>query len=108
MVVMPNNLPWNERSIRWALPAIEETQMNLYYEDSADVNLLKKNQEQLEHLQFDYSSIQNSLSFRIGRIITWLPRKCRGGIRCFQEHGITYTMKRFCEHLGIDMGTKDC
>ena len=103
-----NNLPWNERSIRWALPAIEETQMNLYYEDSADVNLLKKNQEQLEHLQFDYSSIQNSLSFRIGRIITWLPRKCRGGIRCFQEHGITYTMKRFCEHLGIDMGTKDC
>lgn len=103
-----NNLSWEERSIRWALPAIEETQMNLYYENSTDINRLKKNQEQLEHLKFDYSSMQNSLSFRIGRIITWLPRKCRGGIRCYQEHGINYTMKRCFEHLGIKMGTKDC
>ena len=39
-----------------------------------------------------------SVSFRVGRGITWMPRKLRGGIRCYQEHGLRYTARRFLEH----------
>ena len=38
--------------------------------------------------------VKGSLSFRIGRIITYIPRKIRGIIRCSREHGIGYTIKR--------------
>ena len=51
--------------------------------------------------------IRNGYSFRIGRIVTWAPRKIRGGIHCIQQHGLVYTVKRVLEHLGIDMGTGD-
>ena len=40
-----------------------------------------------------------SVSFRVGRAITWLPRKIRGGVRCYQEHGPAYTVRRTIEHL---------
>lgn len=43
--------------------------------------------------------IRNSVSFRIGRAITWAPRKVRGGIRCCKEHGAAYTVNRFFEHI---------
>lgn len=39
------------------------------------------------------TDIQNSTSFKIGRGITWLPRKVRGGYRCIKEHGLLYTAK---------------
>lgn len=52
-------------------------------------------------------SLENSYSFKIGRAITYVPRKIRGGLRCYQDHGISYTIKRTIEHFGIDMGTGD-
>lgn len=55
----------------------------------------------------DNMNIKNSLSFRIGRTITWLPRKMRGVVRCLYEHNLEYTLKRSLEHIGIDMGTGD-
>lgn len=55
----------------------------------------------------EFYAMQNSLSFRIGRTITWGPRKARGIYRCFRQHGAFYTMKRTIEHVGIDMGTGD-
>lgn len=64
-------------------------------------------QEQLKTIRFDYDSMRNSVSFRIGRKITWGPRKIRGAIRCFHEHGSIYTLKRTIEHFGINMGTGD-
>ena len=45
--------------------------------------------------------IHQSVSYRIGRFITWLPRKIRGGIRCYHEHGFSYTFKRVLVHLGL-------
>ena len=43
--------------------------------------------------------IKSSVSFRLGRGITWTPRKIRGGVRCYQEHGLRYTARRFLEHI---------
>lgn len=31
--------------------------------------------------------LQHSVSFRLGRILTWAPRKVRDGLRCWREHG---------------------
>lgn len=42
-----------------------------------------------------------SVSFRVGRSITWLPRKVRGGVRCFREHGAGYTVRRTLYHMGL-------
>ena len=58
-------------------------------------------------LKKELRDIRHGYSFRIGRIVTWLPRKLRGGIKCFRQHGAVYTAKRTLEHMGINMGTKD-
>ena len=60
-----------------------------------------------DKIMCDFNAMQNSISFRIGRKITWFPRKVRGGIRCLKEHGLTYTAKRCIEHMGINMKTGD-
>ena len=50
--------------------------------------------------------IRHGYSFRIGRIVTWFPRKARGGIRCLEQHGLLYTLKRVLNHMGMNMRTK--
>lgn len=52
--------------------------------------------------QFDEAAeIRKSWSYRIGRFMTWIPRKIRGGIRCYKEHGFKYTYYRFLKHLHL-------
>ncbi|MBQ3134488.1 MAG: glycosyltransferase [Oscillospiraceae bacterium] len=49
----------------------------------------------------ELDSIQHSLSYRLGRLITWFPRKIRGFFRCLQENGGAYTRERILVHLGL-------
>ena len=44
---------------------------------------------------------RNTVSYRVGRAITWLPRKLRGGVRCYKEHGGKYTFYRLLYHLRL-------
>lgn len=44
---------------------------------------------------------RDTVSFRVGRAITWLPRKIRGGVRCYREHGGKYTFYRLLYHLHL-------
>ncbi len=59
---------------------------------------------------FYYQEIQRiyaSKSFRIGRFITYVPRKVRGGIRCYKEHGMSYTLGRVkTKFFGLFGGSK--
>lgn len=48
----------------------------------------------LKKVEYDLNSINNSVSFRIGRSITWFPRKIRGGLRCLKHNGLAYTLIR--------------
>lgn len=43
--------------------------------------------------------LRASISYRIGRAITFIPRKIRGGIRCYKEHGMQYTIYRAKEKV---------
>lgn len=53
-------------------------------------------------LKDEIEGIYHSYSFRIGRFITYIPRKIRGGIRCYKEHGMRYTLRRVKEKfLGL-------
>ena len=52
-------------------------------------------------LQYDLDCVHNSVSFRVGRAITWAPRKLRGGVRCFRDHGAGYTFRRALYHVGL-------
>ena len=70
---------------------------------SASLNTMvrerERNADNARSLERELASIKSSVSFRVGRAITWLPRKVRGGVRCYKEHGPAYTAHRFLEHL---------
>lgn len=52
-------------------------------------------------LDNELNALYNSWSFKIGRLITFIPRKIRGCARCYQEHGLKYTLRRIKEHLTL-------
>ena len=58
-------------------------------------------EKEVRILKSDLDHIHASVSFRIGRAITWLPRKMRGGVRCLQENGAGYTFRRALYHVGL-------
>jgi len=64
-------------------------------------SLQKENKILQEHIK----SLEESVSFKTGRALTWFPRKLRGGVNCMKQHGLGYTVKRTIEHFGIDMST---
>lgn len=66
------------------------------YED-----VLKGKDANIRFLEQELHNVKTGYSFRTGRIITFIPRKCRGGIRCYKQHGLNYTWKRILWHLGI-------
>ncbi len=45
-------------------------------------------------LDSEAAEIRASVSYKIGRVITFVPRKLRGGVRCLREHGGRYTLHR--------------
>ena len=45
-------------------------------------------------LSAEIKDIKSSLSFKAGRIITFVPRKLRGAVRCLRDNGLVYTIKR--------------
>ena len=54
-----------------------------------------------KYVNNELNAIKQSKSYRIGCMITFLPRKIKGGIRCFKEHGIGYTFRRALYHMGL-------
>lgn len=62
---------------------------------------LEKQKKCADTLQYDLDCVHNSVSFRLGRAITWAPRKVRGGVRCLRDHGAGYTVRRTLYHMGL-------
>lgn len=60
-----------------------------------------KQKSRADQLQHELDSVHNSVSYRIGRAVTWLPRKVRGGVRCVRDHGVGYTVRRTLYHIGL-------
>lgn len=49
----------------------------------------------------ELARVRSSWTYRIGRFITFIPRKVRGGLCCYQEHGLSYTWNRLLVHLHL-------
>ncbi len=77
---------------------LPQTTSNLNTTESIQIKLL---QEKLKAANSEIHAIHSSWTYRIGSFFTWLPRKIRGGIYCFQEHGLGYTMRRMLIHLHL-------
>lgn len=60
--------------------------------NTRNIQSLRSNVQQ--HVAFEQTA-----SVRIGRFITWLPRKISGGIQCCKDHGLRHTIYRTWEHL---------
>ena len=63
-----------------------------YIESLKNEQLIQKEQS-VQALRTELECMKNSLSFKVGRVITWGPRKIRGGYMCIKEHGLIYTLK---------------
>lgn len=55
-------------------------------------------------LRKEITNIHHSWSYRIGRFVTFVPRKVRGAIRCYKEHGARYTLRRVKEKTTALLG----
>lgn len=62
-------------------------------------SILQKVDNRCNDLERQVQELRRSPSFRIGRAITWLPRKIRGGFRCVKENGWKYTIRHFGEKV---------
>lgn len=85
-------------NLTWSIIRSSEAIQKILGEQFLNYN---KNSSREKNLQNDLIMLKNSYSFRIGRSITYIPRKIRGGIKCYKEHGIVYTIKRLAFHLGM-------
>ena len=63
-----------------------------YIESLKNEQLIQKEQS-VQALRTELECMKHSLSFKVGRVITWGPRKIRGGYMCIKEHGLIYTLK---------------
>ena len=50
---------------------------------------------------------EKSFSYRFRKTVTWLPKKVKGGIRCIQENGMSYTFNRMLIHLHLKKEPED-
>lgn len=74
--------------------------LNELYKEGETLTVNHRNSE-LEFYKKELQNIKSGYSFRLGRIITWFPRKIRGGIRCYKDNGFIYTIKRTLYHMRI-------
>ena len=103
-----NQLDESEKArIRVLLPLLYQSLFDEMLGNEAGKKRRLSVEIQNRKLSKELRDIRHGYSFRIGRIVTWFPRKIRGGIKCFRQHGVIYTAKRTLEHLGFDMGTGD-
>ena len=65
------------------------------------IRLLNKNDDEIKLLQQKIKNIELSKSYKFGKILTLVPRKIKGGIKCYKEHGVKYTAKRICQKIGL-------
>lgn len=112
--------PWNnpERPLAhyfWKYARLSPVYEAIIYKNVLDkvptqvVHVEKKvNIENFRDYKKEFEDMSTSVSFRVGRLITFFPRKIRGAIWCCKDHGLLYTVHRFFEKiLNFIKGKKD-
>ncbi len=95
-------------NILQAYPQLEQRLRNAQRE-AVSVNTIpthsEKNvqvlQNKLRQKEQELQDIRSSISFKTGQTLTFVPRKLRGGIQCYRDHGADYTLRRSLYHMGL-------
>jgi len=74
------------------LCSLEWARLNEIINAESKAPVVKKDNKEVK-------KIKNSKSYKLGRKITWLPRKIRGGYRCLKKYGLQYTYRKL---IGMD------
>lgn len=82
------NLPQSEKD---KIEAMLPMEFRLFYAEMANA---------FEGNYADLLAIKRSSSYRIGLIITFIPRKLKRGMKCIRDHGFGYTVKRGFGKIG--------
>lgn len=93
-------LPEPSKSTTAQASVVQNTNNNKKANNDAE-KYLWTYQQQVKSLETEIRNMVNSATYKIGRFITWLPRKIRGGFRCLREHGFKYTFSRLLLKLGL-------
>ncbi len=96
-----HSLSKEEQGTYQLLPGYEQLLFCQLILNNSDLGRQSETQKQLQWYQKQLQNVKSGYSFRIGRVITFIPRKMRGGIRCYREHGFAYTLKRTAWHMGL-------
>lgn len=70
----------------------DETGKYADYSKDAYINEIRK-------LKSELLCTRASFSFRLGRFLTFIPRKIRGAWECYKDHGIKYTLVEICKAI---------
>ena len=79
---------YNKDSYKYYLKLIKTT--------TTEIN----NFDRVNEVDSEIIALRSSYSYRIGRFITFIPRKIRGVIRCYRDHGMRYTLREIKKKLG--------
>lgn len=67
-----------------------------HYEEGFKFQEAQKKQQKNQQMQIWQRDVQmDPISYKIGRFITFLPRKILGAVRCCKDHGFGYTVRHF-------------
>ena len=92
-------------NILQAYPQLEQRLRNAQREAVSIPTHSEKNvqvlQNKLCQKEQELQDIRSSISFKTGRTLTFVPRKLRGGIQCYRDHGADYTLRRSLYHMGL-------
>ena len=61
--------------------------------NAANIATIQLLNAEVNKLKTEIELMNGSLSMRIGRFVTFVPRKVRGVIRCYKENGLRYTLR---------------
>ena len=71
-----------------------------YYARTVNINDENISYEEKYNIAMaELNAIKNSKSFKLYRIISYGPKKVRGGYHCLKENGMNYTVHHFFEKL---------
>lgn len=92
-----NEKPWRNTESPW-MDQFWDTAIKTPYYKEMVYRILDSRSDQL---QYDLDCVHASVSYRLGRAVTWVPRKVLGGIQCYRDNGAGYTVRRALYHVGL-------
>ena len=101
LALTDKKLDWNRRQLQLTKEKKDAEVASINKKSEAEISKIKMTYEAQVRKSYDAKlrAFSTSNSWRIGRFITWMPRKVKGGVKCCRDHGLKYTIKHAVKKL---------